>query len=603
MHFNQMTMDAGIIIVLLILSATVLMLILDVVRIDVVAISCMLVLGWTGILTPQEMFSGFSSNAVVAMMAVMIMGRGISRTGLMDKFSIAVIRMAGPGRRSITAFMSLIVGIISGFIQNIGAAALFLPGMLDVSRRTKIPASALLMPIGFAIILGGTLSMVGSGHLILVNDLLLNAGLLPYGLFSVTPLGVLLLAAGIAFFYVFGKSVLPRPKTGVRVPSAQEKLIEDLQLPGNIWHYSISENSPLINQTTEQSGIWKRFNVNIIGISVERDVIYAPWRETRFKAGQEIALLGSEENIRLLASEFKLISEPPLKRFSRLRDPDESGFAEIIVPPRSEAIGQTIRQFSMRRRFAVEPLRLFSKGEEMRGDFSDHKISSGDTIIVYGLWDKIQEMDKSIDFVVVTPFRSERKDHSKSWAASLGFLLAIALALTGFPIAMAFFSGAVVMILMRVLNMQQAYQAIEWKIVFLLAGLIPLGIAMQKTGASMFLAEKIMVMVSGRHPLFLILTVGIISTIFSLLISNFAAIVVLAPMIIGMAEIGGLDPRPLVLMAAVCVSNSFILPTQQVNALLMTPGGYRNADFIKGGGGLTILFLLITVSFFYFILI
>ncbi|MDT8394722.1 MAG: hypothetical protein RQ761_12835 [Bacteroidales bacterium] len=176
------------------------------------------------------------------------------------------------------------------------------------------------------------------------------------------------------------------------------------------------------------------------------------------KAGQEIALLGSEESIRLLASEFKLISEPPLKRFSRLRDPDESG-------------------------------------------------------------------------------------------------------------------------------------------------LIPLGIAMQKTGASMFLAEKIMVMVSGRHPLFLILTVGIISTIFSLLVSNFAAIVVLAPMIIGMAEIGGLDPRPLVLMAAVCVSNSFILPTQQVNALLMTPGGYRNADFIKGGGGLTILFLLITVSFFYFILI
>jgi di/tricarboxylate transporter len=596
-------MDTSILIVLIILVATIVMLITEVVRIDMVAILCMLALGWTGILEPHEMLSGFSSNAVIVIMAVMILGRGIARTGLMDRFSIAVIRVAGPGRRGITAFMSMIVGVVSGFIQNIGAAAIFLPGMLDVSRRTNIPASSLIMPTGFAVILGGTLSMVGSGHLILLNDLLLNAGLQPYGLFSVTPLGIILLASGIAFFYFFGKYILPQATLAGKALSAQEKLIEALQLPSNIWYYSISDQSPLINQTTEQSGIWKRFNVNIIGISGEHDVIYAPWRETRFKTGQELALLGSEDNIRSLASEFKLISEPPLKRFSRLRDPDESGFAEVIVPPSSEAIGQSIRKFAMRRRFAVEPLRLFSKGKEQRGDFSDHEISTGDTIIVYGLWEKIREMDKSIDFVVATPFKSEVKDHTKTWAAGFSFLLAITLALAGFPIAMSFFTGAVVMILMRVLNMQQAYQAIEWKIVFLLAGLIPLGVAMQKTGTSLFLAEEIMEIISGRHPLVLILSIGVISTIISLLISNFGAIVVLAPMVIGMAEIAGLDPRPLVLMAALCVSNSFILPTQQVNALLMTPGGYRNIDFIKGGIGLTILFLLITVSFFYLIII
>jgi di/tricarboxylate transporter len=596
-------MDASIIIVLIILTATVVLLITELVRIDMVAILCMLALGWAGILEPHEMLSGFSSNAVIVVMAVMIIGHGISRTGLMDRFSIAIIRVAGPKSKTITAFMSLIVGLVSGFIQNIGAAAIFLPGMIDVSRRSNIPASSLIMPAGFAVILGGTLTMVGSGHLILVNDLLLNAGLQPYGLFSVTPLGVLLLASGIAFFYFFGNYVLPRKTSTGKVPSAQDKLIEALQLPSNIWYYSISGSSPLIDQTTEQSGIWKRFNVNIIGTSGEGDVIYAPWRETRFKAGQQLALLGREDNIKKLAAEFELLAEPPLSRFSRLRNPDESGFAEVIVPPRSEAIGQTIRKFAMRRRFAVEPLRLFSKGEEMRGDFSDHQISIGDTIIVYGLWDNIQEMDKSIDFVVATPFKSERKIHSKTWTAGFGLVLAIALALAGFPIAMAFFTGAISMILLGVLNMQQAYQAIEWKIVFLLAGLIPLGVAMQKTGTSMFLAEVIMELVSGSHPLVLILTIGVISTIFSLLISNFGAIVVLAPMVIGMAEIAGLDPRPLVLMAAVCVSNSFILPTQQVNALLMTPGTYRNIDFIKGGMGLTILFLMITVSFFYLILI
>lgn len=596
-------MNTDIIIVLLILSITVVMFVLDIVRIDLVAITGMLALGWSGILTPEEMFSGFSGNAVISIIAVMIMGRGIARTGLMDRFSIAMIKLAGSGRRPLTAIMSTILGVVSGFVQNIGTAAIFLPGMLNVSRRTRIPASALLLPLGFAIILGGTLSMVGSGHLILVNDLLQNADLRPYGLFSVTPIGLILLATGIGFFYFFGKFVLPKRGLTTRTPTAQEKLIEKLQLPGNVWHYSISEDSPLINQTTEQSGIWKRFNVNIIGISGERDVIYAPWRETRFKAGQEIALLGSEENIRKLAKEFKLIAEPPLKRFSRLRDPDESGFAEVIVPPRSEAIGQSIREFSMRRRFAVEPLRLFSKGEEMRGDFSDHKISVGDTIIVYGLWEKIIEMDRSIDFVVATPIKSGDKNTSKSLFAVMSFLLAIGLAIAGFPISMAFFSGAVAMILGRVLSMQHAYQAIEWKIVFLLAGLIPLGMAMQKSGAAMFLAQEIMEMVSGSSTLVLLFTIGITSTVFSLLISNFGAIVVLAPMVIGMAEISGLDPRPLVLMSAVCVSNAFILPTQQVNALLMTAGGYRNRDFLRAGSGLTVIFLLITVMFFYLLMI
>ena len=184
-------MDTSILIVLAILSATVVMLVSEVVRIDVVAIICMLALGWTGVLTPQEALSGFSSNAVIAMMAVMILGHGIARTGIMDRFSRAVIKQAGTKKSRIVGLMSVSGGIISGFIQNIGIAALFLPSILDVSRRKKIPASALIMPIGFSIIVGGTMSMVGSGPLILINDLLRNANLETYGLLSVTPVGIM----------------------------------------------------------------------------------------------------------------------------------------------------------------------------------------------------------------------------------------------------------------------------------------------------------------------------------------------------------------------------------------------------------------------------
>lgn len=515
------------------------MLLFEIVRIDIAAILCMLSLGWSGVLEPDEMLSGFSSSAVFAIISVMIMGHGIARTGVMDRFSGFVVRMAGNNSRKIVAIISLVAGAFSGFVQNVGTAALFIPGVLEVSRRTRIPASALVMPVGFAILLGGTLTMVGTGHLILVNDLIVGAGFEAFGLFVVTPVGIILLFSGIAYFWFLGKRVLPVTEGDMKVISSQEKLIQNLQLPGNIWYNSVGPGSQPEGKTS----------------------------------------------------------------FARLQDPGESGFAEVLVPSSSGAIGQSVREFSMRRRFAVEPLRLFSRGEETRGDFSDHKFAPGDTIIVYGLWEKIEEMKQSIDFVVATPITGEKRElrRGKTVTAALSFLLAITLALAGFPIAISFFTGAMLMVLAGVMNMQQAYQAVEWKIVFLLAGLIPLGVAMQKTGAADFLAGMIMKAIPGDSTLLLLLSVGVLSTLMSLFVSNIGAIVVLAPMVIGMAEIGGIDPRSLVLMSAICVSNSFILPTQQVNAMLMTPGGYRSRDFLKAGSGLTLLFLFITVTLFFLV--
>jgi di/tricarboxylate transporter len=587
--------------VLIILIATVIMLVFEVFRIDVVALVCMLALGWTGVLTPQETLSGFSSNAVIAMIAVMILGQGIGKTGIMDRFSRAVLKKVGTKKSSVIGVMSLSVGVLSGLIQNIGAAALFLPGILNISRREKIPASALIMPIGFAAIVGGTLSMVGSGPLILINDLLRSADLAPYGLFSVTPVGILLLLSGIGFFFLFGKFVLPHSESPGESVSEQDKLIEALHLPHHIWHYAIPPDSALAGKTTEQSGVWGKFNLNILGISQGREAKYAPWREAKFEAGQEMALLGNEENVKEFASAYNLIHQEQAYRFSSLNDPERAGFAEVIIPPRSEMIGQTIRQFSLRKRYAVEPVMMFSKGEEIRGDFSDRQIFPGDTIIVYGLWKNISDLKTNSDFVVVTPFTVEKKQNpSKIWVAALCFLCAIGLAMTGAPISLAFFTGAIAMVLTRVLTIQEAYQAIEWKVVFLLAGLIPLGVAMHKTGTAAFLAEKVMSLVQGGHPALILLTVAVLSTLFSLFMSNVGAIVVLAPLVMSMAQIGGLDPRPLALMAAVCAANSFILPTHQVNAFLMSSGGYRNADYFKAGGGMTLLFLVVVVPVFYF---
>lgn len=586
-------------IVLSILLITIILLVFEVFRIDLIAILCMLALGWSGVLTPGETLSGFSSNAVIAMIAVMIMGTGISKTGIMNTFAGFVLRISGSSKRKIIGLVSASAGLLSAFMQNVGAVALFLPAVLNISKREKIPASELIMPLGFAAILGGTLTMVASGPLILLNDLLRSSDLKPYGLFGVTPVGLILLATGILYFFFFGKWVLPKSESGNEKVSEQKKLIDTWHLPFTICRYKIPDHSRLISETPENSGIWDKYSLHILAVSKTGSVEYAPWRNTLFKSSQELALLGDEKDIQRFASDFDLELQEKLDSFADLQDPSSAGFVEILIPPRSSLIGSTMRELSFRKTYTVEPVLYFSSEERSTGDFSDRQFKAGDTLVVHGLWENILRLKMNSDFVVITPFEMEKQNMSKAWIAVLCFMAAIGLTIAGFPISISLFSGAIAMVLTRVIRIEEIYHSIEWKVVFLIAGLIPLGIAMQKTGTAEFLAEKVMGIVQGGNPIILLLTVAIMSTVFSLFMSNVASTVVLAPLVINMAKIGGVDPRPLVLLVAVCAANSFILPTHQVNAMLMTPGGYRNSDYIKAGGGMTILFLLVVISVFY----
>ncbi len=593
-------MNSEIIIVLAILLAVAVLLIVDKLRIDVLAILCMLALAWTGVLKPLEALSGFASNAVITMIAVMIMGKGIARTGIMEGFARFVLKYTGDSQRRIVAVVSTSTGLLSGFIQNIGAAALFLPAVLNISRRKKIPASGLIMPIGFAILLSGPLTMIGSGPIMLVNDFLIGASFTPYRLFAVTPVGLALLFSCVIFFFFLGKYVLPRHKYNHDQDLLQTKLVENWDLSSNIWHYGINVNSPIIGKSLEEAGVWDKYNLNILAIARDRSLEYAPWRETRFEANHIIALLGNEDNVKNFASAYNLVPAGKPKKLELLDDETSAGFAEITIPPRSAIAGQTIKKFGLRRRYGVEPVLLYHKGEKVRGDFSNVELAQGDILIVHGLWDKIADMKKGYDFVVITPVETEEKNTSKTWFALSCFALSIGLALAGFSIPISFMTGAIFMVLAGVLRIDDAYHAIDWKVVFFLAGLIPLGLAMQKTGTAAFLAENLMSTVQGSHPFVFLLAVSGITTLFSVFISNVGAAVILYPMVISIANTVGMDPRPLALLVAVSTANSFILPTHQVNALLKTPGGYRNKDYLKAGSGLTVVFLLVVVSIFYF---
>ncbi len=592
-------MDLQVIAAFAILVLTVLLLVLDVLSIDVIALVCLLALFWSGILNPAEALAGFSSNAVMSMVAVMVLGRGIARTDLMGRFARMVVSLAGRDRTRIVALVSAAVGLISAVMQNVGAAVLVLPGVLHVSRRERIPVSQLLMPIGFAAILGGTLTMVGSSALILVNDILIGSALAPYGLFSVTPVGIVLLAAGIGLFVVAGSRLLPGRQGLEEETPTQKLLIESWSLPFAVWHYYIPEGSALAGMTAEQSGIWEQYHLNVLGLSEGSHIEYAPWRETRFERGHDLAVLGEEADVRRFAEDYGLLLRDRLDRFRVLTDPTAAGFAEVIVPPRSELVGSTIRQFSLRRRYAVEPVLLYHLGEAVRGDFSDTVIAAGDIIVVHGLWGHIADIKSSANLALLTHLDGDFGEPAGAWLAVGCFALAIILTMFGLPISMAFLTGAAAMLVTRVLTTSEAYRAIDWKVVVFVAGLIPLGVAMQKTGAAALMAGAVMQLVHGHHPLVILTALAVLASVFSLFMSNVAATVILAPLAISIAALAGHDPRPLVLLVAVCAGNSFILPTHQVNAIYKTPGGYRNADYLRAGIPMTLLVLLVAVPMFY----
>ncbi|HDR72978.1 MAG TPA: SLC13 family permease [Methanoculleus sp.] len=591
-------MDVQILLMLLVLAATVILFVTEALRIDVAAIVVMVAITWLGLVTPAQAFSGFASNAVISMLSVMILGYGIDRAGVMLRLSAWIIRTAGTTEKRLIGVTSLFVGSISGFMQNIGAAALFLPALMRISKKTGIHSSRLLMPVGYAALLGGSLTMVGTSSLIVLNDLLEQGGYEPLGLFVVTPAGIALLLTGVAYFYFLGPYVLP-DKGSAMPAGVQEELIETWQLPESISYVAITDTGRLDGLTREDVHLIERYGIHLVALVDGEEILYAPWRHTRFAAGQELAIMGDKAEIHKFADDYGLEMVRGDPRIVKSLSGDIAGFAEVIIPPRSDIAGKTPREIALRKNYGVEPLLLLSRAERKTADFSDIPLQPGDTIVVYGLWDRIRALGDEGNFVLITRVEGEPFRESKALSAVICFLGAITLTFTGLPISISFFSGAIAMVLLRVITIDEAYRSIDWRTIFLIGSLIPLGIAMESSGTAAFLATMVTDVVAGQPVLVILLAFGLLTTVFSLFMTNVAATVLLVPLMLVLARETGISALALVLLVGVCASNSFVLPTHQVNALLMAPGGYANRDYLRAGSIMTVLFLLVAVVLIY----
>ncbi|NND92456.1 MAG: SLC13 family permease [Granulosicoccus sp.] len=609
---QELTLSIEMLLVMGLLAITIVLFAFELLRVDVAAITMMVLLGLTTMipgLTPlisrSELFSGFSSNAVISVIAVMIIGAGLDKTGLMGKLASLILLKGGKTEKRIIPLVSGAVAIISSFMQNIGAAALFLPVVSRISARTDIPMSRLLMPMGFCAILGGTVTMIGSSPLILLNDLLLSSNkMLPedqqmdtFSLFSVTPVGLALVASGVIYFVLAGRFVLPAitESDSSRTSRTADYFERLYGIKGELVEVRITVDSPQVGMTIHQVEDAHPNTPAILALYSGDVVKVPPDREEMIWVNTHLGLMGDREQIEQFCSDnnWELLGEPD--RFADVLNAQHSGIAEVVIPPGSSLIGQQIGDIKPRRSFGTNILQIYRSEDVIRSGFRDQVLQAGDTLVVHASWKDLKTLSRNRDFVLATDVKYEDLRINKIREALIFFTLALGLFLLTDSLSISLLTGAIGMILSGVLTMDEAYAAVSWQTVFLLASLIPLGIAVDQSGTAAWIAQEILALV-GDVPIWVLqVVIALLATFFTLVMSNIGATVLLVPLAVNIALAVGADPALFALTVAISTSNSFLIPTHQVNALLMGPGGYHVADFMRAGGIMTVLFLLVSL--------
>ncbi len=594
-------MTVEIMIVMAVLVAAILMFIFEWVRVDVVGIIMMVVLPILGLVTPKEAISGLSSNAVVSIIAVIIIGAGLDKTGAMNSLARVILKFAGKSESRIVALIAGTVAFISSFMQNIGAAALFMPAAMRIGRQTGIPVSRILMPMGFCAIIGGCITLVGSSPLILMNDVMkiTDPNIQPFGLFSVTPVGVALTIGALMYFIVLGRFILPRSEGEGQSGPMSPLLSRTYKGVGTVFELHVPETFKPVSLI--RLGIRPRYFSTVVAIAPAgktRD--FSPDRNAMVSPGDDIAVVGPPDLVKKMAEDFGWELRPELSAFAEDLSPNNAGILEAVVTARSELVGKSLSEIKFRHRYGVNPLALLRKNKIYIGGLSDIKLAIGDALLLYGRWERFHIIKEKPDLVFTENVPGEilRTEKLKYALICLGISLTMILVFK-IQLAIALLTGALGMVLTKVLSIDEAYQSVDWMTVFLLGGLIPLGIAFQKTGAAKFIADTIMNSLGHVSPLVLLTVIGLLTSFFTLVVSNVGATVLMIPLSMNMAATSGADPRMAALVVAVACSNTFILPTHQVNALIMRPGGYRTIDYFKAGSGMTVLYLIIMMACVY----
>ena len=595
--------------VLALVGFTMAMFLFERIRADLVALVVLVVLGITGLIAPEEIFSGFSGNAVMSIIATMILGAGLDRTGALNRLAGWLLRRGHGREQRLLAMTSLVAGLNSSFMQNPSVMALYLPVAARLSARSGLSMSRLLLPLAAAIVMGAALTMVGNSPLILLNDLLVSANNnLPSGMatleqlpmFAPAPVGVVLLAAVLLYFRFYGNRKLAELEDGGEntTPATTESYFaRTYGIEGDVFELVVSAESPLVGMAVAEAESLHDAPL-LLALKSGNDTRLAPPADMRIWVGSVLGVMGPRQQVHDFAQNQFLRMSSRLRNLGDLFNPARAGISEAVVPPTSRFIGKSAREMRLRQQLGISLLAINRDKQVIREDVRSVPLRAGDMLVFHSIWQDLAQAAESRDFAVVTDYpKGEQRPHKFKIAMAI-FAVTILIALTGkLPVALTLMTGVAGMLLAGVLKMDEAYAAINWKTVFLTAGLIPLGWAMDSSGAAAWVAGHTLdKLPDGMPPWALQIVLAILTTAFSLVISHVGATIVMVPIAINLALAVGGNPTAFALIAALSASNNLMTASNPVMSMITGPANYSARDLWRVGAPLSLIYTVIAVT-------
>lgn len=578
------------------------------VRMDAIALMVIVAFVLSGTLTLNEAFSGFSDPNVILIAALFIIGDGLVRTGVATKMGAWLVSVAGNSETKMLIYLMLTVAGLGAFMSSTGVVAIFIPVVLSVSARMNTSPSRLMMPLSFAGLISGMMTLVATPPNLVVNSELLREGLHGFSFYSVTPIGLVVLILGIV--YMLAVRFMLKTDNGDSARDGRKRstfrdLIREYHLTGRARRLAIRPGSPMIGQRLDDLKLRERYCANVIGVERWRRfrrVIVNVNGVSEFRA-RDVLLIdmsASDVDLRQFCGEQML--EPMVLRGEYFADQAlDVGMAEVALIPDSEMIGKTVREIAFRTRFGLNIVGMKRDGKAMDGSVVDEPLQLGDILLVVGNWRQIALLAKrGRDFVVLNmPVEVDDASpaHSQAPHAIFCLVLMVALMLTDeIPNPIAAIIACLLMGKFRCINAESAYKAIHWPSIILIVGMMPFALALQKTGGVDLVVKGLMDVAGGEGPYLMLGCLFVMCAAIGLFISNTATAVLMAPIALAAAKSMGVSPYPFAMVVAMAASAAFMTPVSSpVNTLVLGPGKYSFSDFVKIGVPFTILVMVVCV--------
>ena len=588
-------MSIDIIIVLFIILLAFVLFVSETLPIDVVAITVLSMLLITGQLTPAEGISGFSNPAVITIAILFVLSHALQKTGVLEYLVIKINQLVSRSLVIGLAVYLVSIALASALVNNTAIVAIFMPVTIRMAEKYHISPSKVLMPLSYAAILGGTLTLIGTSTNLLVNSIFVKSGpYTPLGMFEFSRYGIFLLVVGLTYVVLIAYRILPSR-------TVTSSLTKSYHMGGYLTELKIGDDSPLLGGTTLDRQISQNYDVTILGIQRNKKLLSTNLRETPLEKGDILLVRGSVENFFRMkeVEQVYMLTDEKLNQEELTKE--ENLLVECLVTNQSELVGQSLKEANFRRRFGSFVLAIRREGDILRKKIAHVILRSFDTLLVYGSREKIREMHDSGGFIVLTELERSLRKHRFWWLSIIVIIGAVLLAaLSLVPILKGVIIGLAILLVARVITPLEAYNAINWQIIVLIGCLIPLGIAIQSSGTAILIGNTMVNLLQFvpeyQQAIFLLAMIYLVAMILTEVSSNAATAIIMTPIALAASAKLGLDPRPFIFAICFAASASFITPIgYQTNLMVYGPGGYKFSDYIRVGLPLSITLWVMAV--------